>query len=270
MSGTNIILFIHVSTTPCTLGKTYHPRSAPIGCCPYRVCAWQSHGRFWQQISQWPSQFSVPRTSTVSSRLEERKCWKQRTTYNKKKDTYKWYLNINFTNSSLGLSGPGCNSAVVGVATATPPKALRILTQQQLHQVCPVLCQNQLGSELCACEFLPAAENQLWDVDQVCTGFCDAAVNLASCGCRDRLAKIPFTGESVETTGPPDTTDNNIVDITTTTSTTRPTTTTEPDWDSLCVSLCKMGEGGALCNCDKPPFFKWTGCSVSARRRMSQ
>jgi hypothetical protein len=31
--------------------------------------------------------------------------------------------------------------------------------------------------------------------------------------------------------------------------------TTAPDWDKLCVDLCKVGEGGNLCNCDLPPFF---------------
>jgi hypothetical protein len=29
----------------------------------------------------------------------------------------------------------------------------------------------------------------------------------------------------------------------------------EPDWDKVCIDLCKIGEGGTLCNCDLPPFF---------------
>lgn len=42
-----------------------------------------------------------------------------------------------------------------------------------------------------------------------------------------------------------------------TSTTTVPTTTTtgEPDWEQLCIQLCQVGEGGALCNCDRPPFI---------------
>lgn len=29
---------------------------------------------------------------------------------------------------------------------------------------------------------------------------------------------------------------------------------TTPDWNELCVSLCKTGDGGSLCNCDLSPF----------------
>ncbi|ALC43025.1 CG14989 [Drosophila busckii] len=28
-----------------------------------------------------------------------------------------------------------------------------------------------------------------------------------------------------------------------------------PDWNELCKSLCKTGDGGSLCNCDLSPFF---------------
>lgn len=30
---------------------------------------------------------------------------------------------------------------------------------------------------------------------------------------------------------------------------------TTPNWSELCDSLCKTGDGGALCDCDIPPFF---------------
>lgn len=42
---------------------------------------------------------------------------------------------------------------------------------------------------------------------------------------------------------------------TTMTTTTTQKTTTTPDWKELCQNLCRIGEGGALCNCDLPPFF---------------
>ncbi|XP_064545701.1 uncharacterized protein LOC135433519 [Drosophila montana] len=28
-----------------------------------------------------------------------------------------------------------------------------------------------------------------------------------------------------------------------------------PDWDEMCKTLCKTGDGGSLCNCDLSPFF---------------
>lgn len=33
------------------------------------------------------------------------------------------------------------------------------------------------------------------------------------------------------------------------------TTPITPDWNQLCASLCKTGDGGSLCNCDLSPFF---------------
>lgn len=30
---------------------------------------------------------------------------------------------------------------------------------------------------------------------------------------------------------------------------------TTPDWNQLCASLCKTGDGGSLCNCDLSPFY---------------
>lgn len=32
-------------------------------------------------------------------------------------------------------------------------------------------------------------------------------------------------------------------------------TETTPDWNQLCASLCKTGDGGSLCNCDLSPFY---------------
>ena len=34
-----------------------------------------------------------------------------------------------------------------------------------------------------------------------------------------------------------------------------PVATTTPDWNQLCASLCKTGDGGSLCNCDLSPFL---------------
>lgn len=152
-------------------------------------------------------------------------------------------------NCSLGLSGPACDSVAVGDAAATPPSGTDALTQQQHHNLCPVLCENQLGSYSCACEFLPvAADTKFFDVNQVCNGFCAESVALNGCSCGrvalppvpvHRSAKFLVDGECNGNCTPPS------VSV---------ETTTEPDWDSLCVTLCKLGEGGALCNCDKPPF----------------
>lgn len=32
------------------------------------------------------------------------------------------------------------------------------------------------------------------------------------------------------------------------------TLTTTPNWKEVCKDLCKIGEGGVLCNCDLPPL----------------
>lgn len=65
------------------------------------------------------------------------------------------------------------------------------------------------------------------------------------------------TTESVSTATTTTTTttaEPSTITTTTTTTTTQKTTTT-PDWNELCQNLCRIGEGGALCNCDLPPFF---------------
>ena len=33
------------------------------------------------------------------------------------------------------------------------------------------------------------------------------------------------------------------------------TTSTTPNWDEVCITLCKQGDGGVLCNCDLPPLL---------------
>lgn len=144
---------------------------------------------------------------------------------------------------------------------ATPPiVALQVL--KKLRKVCPVLCDNQVTSsypELCNCDELPVTKVAM-DVDAVCNAFCEVSVSLNGCSCvainevvNDRKLRSLIRSQiiipvgAIHYDGSGDGT-GVLVDSTTT------TTTTEPDWDSLCASLCKVGEGGALCNCDKPPF----------------
>lgn len=55
----------------------------------------------------------------------------------------------------------------------------------------------------------------------------------------------------METTTPIPTTMPTTIATTTKTPTTIPTT---PNWKELCQSLCRIGEGGSLCNCDLLPF----------------
>lgn len=37
--------------------------------------------------------------------------------------------------------------------------------------------------------------------------------------------------------------------------TSTPTIKSTPNWTELCEKLCRQGDGGALCNCDIPPFM---------------
>lgn len=154
----------------------------------------------------------------------------------------KLLLNLHYC--SLGLGGPGCY-AVGGRLTgggAGDAMATQFLTEQQLHRLCPVLCENQVGSDTCACEFQTVDETaspDLFDVDQVCNGFCAASVNLLGCRC-GRATVLRTVRETSSESG-----NGNMPEI---------ETTTEPDWASLCATLCQVGEGGALCNCDRPPF----------------
>lgn len=110
------------------------------------------------------------------------------------------------------------------------------------------------------------------DGEEICSAFCLADITDLQ-GCMpDEGLETTTTDESVEETTipsssettdvPEETTTEEITTTTTTTTTTTaiPTTTTQPttttpDWNELCQTLCKIGEGGALCTCDLPPFF---------------
>lgn len=74
------------------------------------------------------------------------------------------------------------------------------------------------------------------DLDSICDGFCAESVPVAGCNCRLAMPRLQLDQLPKENT-------TEIAE-----------TTTEPDWASVCVQLCAMGDGGALCNCDKPPF----------------
>lgn len=85
------------------------------------------------------------------------------------------------------------------------------------------------------------------NVNDVCGAFCAQSVPLGGCNCG------PVSLERVLPKIRP------VIraDSAATTATTEAVeTTTEPDWGNVCLALCQIGEGGALCNCDKPPFVK--------------
>lgn len=91
----------------------------------------------------------------------------------------------------------------------------------------------------------PIINSDPMNVDDVCSAFCAESVPLGGCSCDavslERVLRRIRPAIRAENYGG---------------ATEGVETTTEPDWSNVCLSLCQIGEGGALCNCDKPPFVK--------------
>ncbi|XP_055382162.1 uncharacterized protein LOC129612536 [Condylostylus longicornis] len=140
-------------------------------------------------------------------------------------------------------------------------KANRLL-ENNVESICQDLCKYQLGDEICSCgkrvfqisesnelnDFESGGDSNLWGRNQICHTFCqynDITITGCSICSKDNII--------TESTG-------STIIITTTTSSSsvdgkQKTIPTTPNWEKVCKDLCKSGDGGSLCNCDKPPFF---------------
>lgn len=162
-----------------------------------------------------------------------------------------------YVHFSVGLSGRGCeavDASGIAEAVATPPLATVALLRK-LHKMCPVLCAEvtSFWPDLCPCDLSTSAKSKsLMDMDAICNAFCTQSMVLKGCLCEAaapssshyRHSKHPMIrGPNGGSEGSGDGGGGQVE------------TTTEPDWVQLCASLCQVGEGGVLCNCDKPPFI---------------
>ncbi|XP_037933175.1 uncharacterized protein LOC119667903 [Teleopsis dalmanni] len=150
-----------------------------------------------------------------------------------------------------GLGGVPCASICTTNSAALSKQQLAFnLLHPNKILICQDLCKLQLGDDVCDCKrntaIKPISEKEL---NGVCDTFCTYnKATLTGCslcqqvtlsdiqqriGDEKPLLKVQRDTEEAEA----------AADDTT------------PDWNELCVSLCKTGDGGSLCNCDLSPFF---------------
>ncbi|XP_011179709.2 uncharacterized protein LOC105210442 [Zeugodacus cucurbitae] len=107
------------------------------------------------------------------------------------------------------------------------------------QEICKDLCRLQLGDVSCNCTpevIAPIAYSNMtiqYELgNAVCGSFCEHSnatlIGCSSCQLKGNKMQIAKRAAAESTT---------------------------PDWKELCASLCKTGDGGALCNCDLAPFF---------------
>lgn len=104
---------------------------------------------------------------------------------------------------------------------------------------------NYLGFPKCACQLIETVtktEIKQQNFNTVCELFCDFNITIDGCS---KCGVHQFAGIDKVIS-------NSKVDQE---SSSTESSETEPDWDAICLHLCKIGEGGVLCNCDLPPFF---------------
>lgn len=137
----------------------------------------------------------------------------------------------------LCINGLGADSCVALFEAAVPANLTRKSGGKHSgakprSAVCPVLCDNGLGYPLCRCRQLLPRPPTNWTA--VCDAFCALqGVTVYGCGeCKNQ---------------------DIILRTQTKTVTTFEAAETEEDWDALCHSLCKQGDGGLACSCDIIP-----------------
>jgi hypothetical protein len=145
-------------------------------------------------------------------------------------------------------------------------------------EFCKVLCENGLGGSQCACgigkSWTFAGYQQgtgiLQERNSICSIYCrenqKRIEGCSACPLEARRYRPPVMHiNRLPTVPPPPKLNREIVNqqilmmqqfgnIQTETTSALPTESTTPDWNKLCIQLCRNGQGGVLCNCDLPPF----------------
>jgi len=159
-----------------------------------------------------------------------------------------------------GLGGPTCGEPTCNEIKKEASLKYNItekanqLLENKSEEICQDLCQHQLGDDICACGkriHLIDNDNNFSEIDsndililehnQICQSFC-------------KYNDITITGCSKCSKDNDDDIDEKEISSITEIIQTKLTPTT-PNWEKICKELCKSGDGGSLCNCDKPPFF---------------
>ncbi|KAM7355197.1 uncharacterized protein ACRADG_001355 [Cochliomyia hominivorax] len=112
--------------------------------------------------------------------------------------------------------------------------------------ICPELCGLQLGDDVCTCkDYITNNVDAYMKAEQktnVCAIICDyTSVTLTGCTPCNRVKTNEYTLWNKPNER------EQVVPYEAMGAT--------PDWNQLCASLCKTGDGGSLCNCDLSPFY---------------
>lgn len=149
-----------------------------------------------------------------------------------------------------GLGGPPCGPQCDEVKQnqSSTSKPNTILDPNRIA-ICDTLCKLNMGGSTCQCTDKQIQQRtNTKQSDEVCNSFC-VENKITISGCSTCSAKTSSSKTAVlGAVAVKPAADEEVAQSSTTDGTT-------PNWDEVCVSLCKIGEGGALCNCDLPPFF---------------
>ncbi|XP_037908962.1 uncharacterized protein LOC119650352 [Hermetia illucens] len=161
-----------------------------------------------------------------------------------------------------GLGGPPCGPQCDNITetyTDRLSEAANYLLQDNRDDICNILCSIDLGQTSCTCMVRSRIPAERLERDTVCKTFCERG-KVALPGCspcthqsviNDSSGGTPSENSKVQTASQTQPQSGKTMESLALNST--PSTT--PDWNEYCLTLCKIGEGGSLCNCDLPPFF---------------
>lgn len=137
-------------------------------------------------------------------------------------------------------------------------KFLSILKRTKFSFESFVISVRWIGGRMCQCKTKPS-QSSARNLVRLCDGFCNRFnIKLNGCSpCPVELAAPTTLKSHVTDNGPTESSDGNDHQPDDT-ERTPPIPTIEnssvPNWNEVCSSLCKNGEGGVLCNCDLSPL----------------